>query len=1120
MGMTPERWHKAKQIFLKARAQHGASRAAQVADACGNDLALRREVESLLRTHDQADTFLERPAILLSDATVPVRGLPRPRAGRIGEFTLIREIAAGGMGVVYQARQDQPARTVALKIMGVGVGSSSAARRFEYESEILARLNHPAIAQIYASGTHAEGELNIPYFAMEYVPNAQRITEFASKAQLTIRKRLELLADVCDAVHHGHQKGVIHCDLKPSNILVTPEGQPKVIDFGVARIIDPDATQSATMTAAGQLVGTLQYMSPEQIDGDPEQVDVRSDVYALGVVLYELLCETLPYAVTRSRIYEAARVVREDPPRAPSRHDRALRGDIETIILKCLEKRPERRYGSAGELAADIRRHLTHIPIEARRGSTLYVLTRNVYRHRWALGLTALIFVSLLVGLWAATKRREAEHARMLATLRIARNWTDQDAPQAAAEALRGEFDEHDCLRTRAALWEHYLKYPCEFASDKFGPLVDVCWSPGGGRIVAVTGSGQVVCYDARTGASFASRELTSPADAPVQRLAFAAGTPPGLCLLDRNGRIWMTTFDEQTGTLGTEATVFDMGGQTPTRADRACLAVSACGRWLAAGVNHDGDYVASPEACDARLRVWDLETGKCRVPLDFPKTAVEAVAFSPTDDRLCYTLLHFPVSQRGGHAHLLDLADAQTHAHTPTDGQTRGIAFAADGQRVYLGDDYLREWDPAAGTLRQLERFKKWGIRSFSAPGGTVERYITIASGDGLVRTFDLQESRFLRTKAYHTLPSPRRVAISMSPRRSHYASASWDGLRIWRYPPADGFPVAISGCTPSDIAVAEDQRTVISVGARGCDPSREPAGQGQPVRVWRDGELAAKLPRDRARIVLDHDATRLAVASTVVAGSWLVDWVTLPHGSVRSSLELPENAKVQTMYWLPVGIPRLLIGLNHGSILAWTGTQHAQVSTFADGGEDEADGCTWFTTDARREWLAASCEGSNEECGRVRVWQLHHNDNDVAIDWDHPTYEFRTHPYVWRIALLRNDRGRLLVVTAGSPRDIFVWDPVTQRELRRLVGHSDALRFAYGIGDHLLVTASEDRTARLWDVREPGQQAELCILHRTPYRLPAVAVAGSTIAVADTERVRIHDLSDIYQMSEKDLP
>ena len=243
----------------------------------------------------------------------------------IGSYRILRLLGEGGMGIVYEAEQEHPRRTVALKVIRSGLADAKLVRRFEQESLVLGRLQHPGIAQIYEAGTADTGFGPQPYFAMEYV-QGESLLQYAKTHQLGIRQRLEVMGRICEAVHHAHQRGIIHRDLKPGNILVDETGQPKILDFGVARATDSDA-RASRQTDLGQLVGTLAYMSPEQVLAESPELDTRSDVYSLGVVMYELLSGQLPYRVS-PRLHEAVRTIREEEPRALSTLDRSYRGDI------------------------------------------------------------------------------------------------------------------------------------------------------------------------------------------------------------------------------------------------------------------------------------------------------------------------------------------------------------------------------------------------------------------------------------------------------------------------------------------------------------------------------------------------------------------------------------------------------------------------------------------------------------------------------------------------------------------------------------------------------------------------------------------------------------------------
>lgn len=284
----------------------------------------------------------------------------------IGPYKVKQIIGSGGMGTVVLAQQDNPRRDVAIKIMNPGVVSRKALHRFEFEAQTLGRLQHPAIAQVYEAGTFDEGSGGRPYFAMEYVADARELVDYVTDQELDIKARLKLFRAICAGVEYGHQRGVIHRDLKPGNILVDTEGHPKIIDFGVARSTESDSVSATLATEAGQLIGTLQYMSPEQVDLDPAGLDTRSDVYALGVILYQLLVARLPYDLGSISLAKAAEFIRTAQPARLSEINSVFKGDLETICFKALEKERERRYQSVGDLSEDLRRYLADEPIMAR----------------------------------------------------------------------------------------------------------------------------------------------------------------------------------------------------------------------------------------------------------------------------------------------------------------------------------------------------------------------------------------------------------------------------------------------------------------------------------------------------------------------------------------------------------------------------------------------------------------------------------------------------------------------------------------------------------------------------------------------------------------------------------
>ncbi|MCP4251236.1 MAG: serine/threonine protein kinase [bacterium] len=409
-----------------------ADRGPILSERCADNDRLRSLAEQLLASHDAGlGAFMDQPIMTPPPDDEPAEAPDIPR--QIGQYEVVRIIGEGGMGTVYEARQQNPRRTVALKVVKAGLGSRELRRRFEHEAHLLGRLQHPGIAHIYEAG-HAEvatpegRTLLQHFFAMEYLEGSS-LTEYVRAGNLDTRQRLEVFARICDAVEHAHERGVIHRDLKPANVIVTADGQPKVLDFGVARATNTDLQTMTLQTQAGQLIGTLAYMSPEQVTADPTQVDTRSDVYSLGVILFELLGEALPYAIHDRPIAEAVRIISDQEPTLLSARNSVFRGDLDTVVATALEKDRQRRYPSAAALAADIRRFLADEPIVARPPSALYKLGKFTKRHKGLVAGLVAAFLALTGGL-VATSLAMIETSRQ-------RDDAEQSAHLAGAEAAK-----------------------------------------------------------------------------------------------------------------------------------------------------------------------------------------------------------------------------------------------------------------------------------------------------------------------------------------------------------------------------------------------------------------------------------------------------------------------------------------------------------------------------------------------------------------------------------------------------------------------------------------------------------------------------------------------------------
>src|SRR5438874_6948402 len=485
-------WEKVQALFEQALELPETERAKFLEQKCIGDDALRREVESLLDSHASAGAFIDERSLFFSEEDFQNGDEAVPPGQLIGAYRIVREIGRGGMGAVYLAERadEQYQKQVAIKLIKRGMDTDSVLRHFRNERQILASFDHPNIARLFDGGTTDDG---VPYFVMEYVEGLP-INEYCSAHGLSVVDRLKLFREACAAVSYAHRHTVIHRDIKPSNILVTDEGVPKLLDFGIAKILQPDSAGQSMLTLTGMRAMTPEYASPEQVRG--ELVTTASDVYSLGVVLYELLTGNSPYRLTTHSPREVEKAVTEQEPTRPStvakdgnsrfenresgdsrftkcarpaRTDsRALRGDLDNILLMALRKEPARRYQSVEQFSEDIRRHLENRPVFARKDTVTYRANRFIRRNKLAVAAALLVLVSLIAGLLATTwQAHRATVQKAPAERRF------EDVRQLAHSVL---FDYHDAIknlpgatRVRERLVKDALNYLDSLAREATG---------------------------------------------------------------------------------------------------------------------------------------------------------------------------------------------------------------------------------------------------------------------------------------------------------------------------------------------------------------------------------------------------------------------------------------------------------------------------------------------------------------------------------------------------------------------------------------------------------------------------------------------------------------------------
>ncbi|MBN2559694.1 MAG: protein kinase [Phycisphaerae bacterium] len=1030
--MADERWQRVKELFQAAIECEPGDRPAFLNEACRGDPTLRAEVEALLGSDSETGDFLKPP---LADGDLDVRAgeaADRLVGSQIGRYHLKRVIATGGMGTVYEAVQEHPRRTVAVKLMRSGIVSSSALRRFEYESQILASLRHPGIAQVYEAGAHDLGGGAVPYFAMEYVPNAKPVTDYARDKKLGTRQRLELFTQVCEAVHHGHQKGIIHRDLKPGNILVDSSGQVKIIDFGVARATDSDLAVTTMRTDVVQLIGTVQYMSPEQVEADPHDLDIRSDVYGLGVVLYELLCERLPYNVCKVALYEAARVIREQPPTRLSTVNRTLGGDIETIVLKALEKDRARRYQSAADLVRDIGHYLNDEPIEAKRDSGWYVLKKTIRRYRVLVAIiaafvglvaassVALLFMygkqgELLVEVSrqravAAEARYRAEEREQTAQrylyaahINLAQQaWDAGNIPRVIEllDVHRPADDQEDLRSLEWYVMWRLCHSDLATLTEHDGPVHAVAYCPDG-EILATSGEdGAVIVWDAATarrrfvlgdrrGAVFAL------AFSPDGRLIASAGE-------DSNARLWA---------VDSRRCVATMHGHL---GDIRTIAFSPEGTAVATG----GE--------DRTVRVWQAATGEARHVFDSLGGSVRSLAFAPDGQVLASAGEDQPIR-------LWNLKDKRPVREIDTRGiAIDAIVFSPDGRIIVAGgrDREIALYSTATGHQLPGAWKQRGGVCGLAfSPNGEM---LVSASTDGAFTLWDM-ESRCEADTIYGHIAAV--AAVDFAPDGKTIATASHDGTaKLWDIRQAQAcYWLGEHGAAVYSAAFSPDGRLLATAGLDKTIKISDTTTRGLIRNLAGHGEAVSC-------VVFSPDGKTLASASEDAS---VIVWDS-SLWNIRYRID-DCDGKVMSVAFSPDG-SRLVTADAENMVKLWdVGTGRLQ-ATFT-GHTDQAM-CAAFSPDGK---TVASCSKDKT----VKLWDA--ADGKVLAT-------LRGHGGgIYRLAFSPDGKS---LATAGSDEKARLWDLERFEPRFVLSGHfSDVYSVAFSPDGKTLATGSADDTIKLWD-------------------------------------------------------
>jgi WD40 repeat protein/tRNA A-37 threonylcarbamoyl transferase component Bud32 len=1086
-GAGDPRHQRVKALFARAAELPAGARAAFLDSECGDDASLRAELESLIGHADAMTTADFAGSI----PRMPPAAQPDPLLGATiaGRYRVLGVIGEGGFGLVYEAEQVAPVRRrVALKVLKPGMDSKAILARFEAERQALAVMDHPCIAKVLDAG---ETDRGLPFFVMELVKGSP-ITDYCDRQRLTIQQRLDLFARVCEAIQHAHTKAIIHRDIKPSNILVeVPEGAeptPKVIDFGIAKAMAQKLTEQTLFTERGQMIGTPEYMSPEQAEMGAGDIDTRSDVYALGVLLYELLTGERPFDLRRAAILEIQRVIREVEPPKPSTRltglgetatriaecrrtdprtlSGTLRKELEWIPLKALRKDRTERYRSAADLGDDVRRYLAGEALEAGPESASYRLRKFVRRNRGPVLAVAAVFAALVLGVIGTgyglvTAERETKRANAEAT--AAREAEAQQA-RLVAEATRERDAAEEARRTiESSSYIANVQMASEdFESRRFGRVrqrLDACPEHLRGW--------EWFALDARSDRSLV-RILGHTR--PVESASFSPDGTRIVSVSYGSARVWDAATGESLAEL-TGHTVFVCSASFSPDGTRIVTASR-----LPVGVVDDlGQFPGLDgkrrfaESVDRTARVWDATTGASIIELTGHTGPVVSASFSPDGTRIV-------TASDNGTARIWDASTgeslAQLNGHS---GEVSSASYSADGTRIVTAsaDNTARVWDAATGARLAVLAGHEEPVKSASfSPDGT--RIITTAVN----RTARIWNAATGTSCAELTGHTGGVRSASFSPDGTRIVTTSWDHTaQIWE------------ASTGELLAELIGHRAQVVSASFSPDGTRiVTASSDSTARTWdaATGESIAELTGHIGAVVsasFSPDGTRIITSSLdkttriwdASTGASIAE-LTEAKQTVNSASFSPDWTRIVTAP--PYETARVWVASTGESLVVLTG--HTREVLFAS-----------FSLDGTRI-VTASADRT------ARVWDASTGESLVVLTG---------HTWEVQFASFSRDGTRIVTASADTAR---VWDAATGESLAELSGHRGLVRTAsFNPDGTRIVTASEDRTARVWDASTGASIIELTG-HSGPVVSASFSPDGKRIVTASWDSTaRIWDAS-----------